>query len=82
MPSSTVTSKGQITIPIEVRRALKLKSGSRIDFVPLANGSYELAPATGSIKDLKGFIKPPSKPITLEEMDQGIAAAIAERVLR
>ena len=46
MSTSTVTSKGQITIPVEVRRALKLEAGSRVEFVELANGTYELIPAT------------------------------------
>jgi antitoxin PrlF len=32
-PSSTISSKGQITVPIEVRRRLGLKEGDRVDFV-------------------------------------------------
>ena len=32
MASATVTSKGQITIPIEVRKELSLKPGDRIEF--------------------------------------------------
>ncbi|MGH3545797.1 MAG: AbrB/MazE/SpoVT family DNA-binding domain-containing protein [Mycobacteriales bacterium] len=33
MAVATVTSKGQITIPAQVRRTLRLKPGSRVDFV-------------------------------------------------
>jgi AbrB family looped-hinge helix DNA binding protein len=33
MPTSTISSKGQITLPIEVRRRLGLKEGDRVEFV-------------------------------------------------
>ena len=52
MPSATVTSKGQITIPIEVRKALGLKPGVRIDFYEVEDGEYAFRPKTGSIRDL------------------------------
>lgn len=82
MPTSTVTTKGQITIPIEVRRALKLRAGSRVEFLELPNGSYELVPATRSIKDLKGIVKYAGPPISIDDMDAGIAEEVAERAAR
>jgi antitoxin PrlF len=82
MATSTVTSKGQITIPIEVRQALKLEAGSRVEFVELPNGTYELIPATRSIKELKGIVKHSGPPISIEEMDDAIGEAVAERVRR
>ena len=82
MPSSTVTSKGQITIPVEVRRALKLEPGTRVDFLAQPNGSYELAPATSSISALKGIVKRPVRPVSLKVMDDAIAASIVERAQR
>jgi len=78
MPAATVTSKGQITIPAEVRRSLGLKAGSRVDFVRAGEGVYEFVPAVDSVTSLKGFIRPPSAPVTLEEMDDAVADAIAE----
>lgn len=78
MPSSTVTSKGQVTIPAEVRRALGLTSGSRLDFVPTDEGTYELVPATGTVLSLKGIVVPPAVPVTLEQMDEAIAGAAAD----
>jgi len=77
MPASTVTSKGQITIPAEVRRELGLKSGSRVNFIRTHDGAYELVPATGSVSALKGFIRAPVVPVTLEQMDAAIAAGAA-----
>jgi antitoxin PrlF len=32
-PGSTVSSKGQITLPLEIRRRLGLKEGDRVEFV-------------------------------------------------
>lgn len=80
MPSSTVTSKGQITIPAEVRRKLGLSAGSRVTFVPTESGSYELVPATGTVRALRGLVSAPAAPVTLEEMDDAIAGAARRTV--
>jgi AbrB family looped-hinge helix DNA binding protein len=73
-----VTSKGQITIPIEVRKALGLKPGVRIDFYEVEDGEYAFRPKTGSIRDLKGCIPKLDHIVTLEEMDQAILDHAAE----
>lgn len=75
MPAATVTSKGQITVPSEVRRALGLRSGSRVNFVRTEAGSYELVPETRSVRSLRGSIAGPVVPVTLEEMDGAIQRA-------
>lgn len=82
MPSATVTSKGQITIPIEIRRALGLKPGVRIDFYEVEDGEYAFRPKTGSIRDLKGCIPKLDHIVTLEEMDQAILDGAAESYLK
>lgn len=73
MPSSKVSSKGQITIPAEVRRSLGLTAGSRVDFVRTDKGSYELIPASGTVTSLKGCVPAPKTPVTLEQMDAAAA---------
>lgn len=73
MPSATVTSKGQITIPQEVRTALGVGFGDRIDFVQLENGRFMIVPATCSIKEVKGFIAKRKKPVPIEEMSGAVA---------
>lgn len=78
MPTATVTSKGQITIPVEVRRSLGLESGSRVDFVLTDAGSYELVPATVTVRSLRGCVAPPARPVTIEDMDEAIADAATE----
>jgi len=83
MPTATMTSKGQITVPKEVRDDLKLVAGSRVMFVKLANGRYTIVPKTGSIKDLAGVLyNPDQPPVSIEQMNDDIADAAAEHVLR
>lgn len=74
MPSAKVTSKGQITIPQEVRKAMGVSAGNRIDFVRMDDGKFLMIPVTGSIKALKGIIPRPKRPVTLEEMQEAIIA--------
>ena len=73
MSTATVTSKGQVTIPADVRQQLGLRPGSRLAFVQTENGVYELHVEAASIRDLKGVVAKPSQPVTLEDMDRAIA---------
>ena len=66
---STVTTKGQITIPIEIRNKFHLNSGDEIEFFILESGKIECIPVTTSIKELKGFLPKPKKRVSLEDMD-------------
>jgi antitoxin PrlF len=78
MPTATMTSKGQITIPVKVRKALGLKPGAQIDFYEGENGLYTLWPKTGSIMEMEGCIPKPDHIITIEEMNQAILDRAAE----
>lgn len=82
MALATVTSKGQITIPIEIRRKLRLKAGSKVDFVENKAGELVLKPRTGDIRDLYGCIKYSGPPLSVEEMDDAIADAVVEEFRR
>lgn len=74
MASSTVTSKGQITIPIEVRSALGLGTGDRIEFVRNPKTDcYEIIPITHSVQSLKGILPKRKKPLSIREMNKTIA---------
>jgi antitoxin PrlF len=75
MSVGTMTSKGQITIPADVRKDLGLHPGSRVAFVRTNTGTYEIRPETASIRDLRGSIPKPEQPVTLEDMDRAIAEA-------
>lgn len=74
MPTATVTSKGQITIPNTVRLALGLHSGDRVEFIELTEGAFTMIAATSPMTALKGLVAKPAKPISLEEMNETIAA--------
>ena len=78
MPTATMTSKGQITIPIKVRKALGLKPGVRIDFYEVEDGEYVFRPKTGSIKEMRGCIPKLDHVVTIEEMDRAILDHAAE----
>jgi antitoxin PrlF len=72
MATAAVTSKGQITIPAEVRKKLGLKPGDRVRFVESENGEFIMKPKTGSIMDLRGCVKWTGKPVTIQEMNETI----------
>jgi AbrB family looped-hinge helix DNA binding protein len=78
MATATLTSKGQITIPIEVREDLGLKAGDRVSFIKGENGEYILKAKTGSIMDLKGIFKWTGPPFTIDEMDEAVGQHLAE----
>lgn len=74
MTSATVTSKGQVTIPKEIRDYLKLDAGSRIDFVIDGDGQVKVIPLNVPAKALSGILhRPGMKAATIEEMEQVIA---------
>jgi len=56
MPASTLTSKGQTTIPGVVRKHLKLESGDQIDFVIQEDGSVLIRPATMRARETRGIL--------------------------
>jgi AbrB family looped-hinge helix DNA binding protein len=74
MATATLTSKGQVTIPSEVRVSLGLSAGDRLDFVRMDDGNYTIVPASQSIKSLKGVIPRPPRPVSLEAMEAAIEA--------
>ena len=78
MPTATVTSKGQITIPIQVRKALGLDAGDKIDFVEIEKGQFLLKPKTASIRDLEGCVPKLNYVPTIEEMKEAVLDAAAE----
>jgi len=77
-----MTSKGQITIPIELRKAMGLEAGDKIDFVEIGKRQCRMVPRTASIRDLEGCIPKLDHIITVEEMNQAIHDGAAESYLK
>ncbi len=75
MTTASVTSKGQITIPVAVREAMHVRAGDRVEFVEIEPGRYEFVAATRPITALKGMFGKASKPVSIEQMNAVIAAA-------
>jgi len=76
---SKITSKGQTTIPQEIREYLKLKTGDRIEFV-IVDGGVRIIAKNLRLADLAGIMGPPPKGAgaTLEDIDEAIGRAVAE----
>lgn len=74
MTTAVITSKGQVTIPVDVRRRLGLDSGDRIEFVELETGGFAIRTAIGDVRSLKGLLGKPSEPVSVEDMNQAILA--------
>jgi antitoxin PrlF len=72
MSTATLSSKGQVTIPVAVRSALGLDTGSRIEFVETGSGQFAIVAATSPIQALKGVLRKPNKPVTLDDMESAI----------
>lgn len=70
--SATVSSKGQVVIPGDVRRRLGLVQGSVLRFVVDADG-VRLLPAAGDVRRLKGRLPQPDAPVSVEDMNRAIA---------
>jgi antitoxin PrlF len=77
---SAITAKGQATIPKAVREHLGLKPGDRVKFLVHPDGSVVLLPRL-PVTALRGMLKPRRR-VTVEQMNEAIAAQAAERGAR
>ena len=74
MTTATLSSKGQITIPAAVRKALQVGTADRVEFVEVAPGRYEFIAATRTVAELKGMFGKARKRVSIDEMNATIAA--------
>jgi len=73
MPTATMTTKGQVTIPKAIREELNLKAGDGVEFVRLEDGQVRLVARTRSLASLSGLLGERRQGVTLEDMDEAIA---------
>jgi antitoxin PrlF len=78
--SATVTNKGQITIPKEVREKLNLQTGDKLEFLVQEDGTAKVVPLTSSVTKLKGMVAKPKKPVSLEDMDKAILQVVRSQL--
>ncbi|MEE8584737.1 MAG: AbrB/MazE/SpoVT family DNA-binding domain-containing protein [Acidobacteriota bacterium] len=73
MAIGRLTSKGQITVPKEVREHLHLASGDRLEFIIEQNGRVRLQPVTGSVRRLYGMFQQKGRPTpSVEQMEEAV----------
>ena len=77
---STVTAKGQVTIPMEIRRLLKVKPHDKIAFI-LEGEQVKLARRGSIVARTAGIFKTTQLPLTTEELREAAERAIAENVV-
>ena len=83
MPEATLTTKGQVTIPKEVRDHLKLDTGARVDFVIEADGTVILRPLTRHVHELAGLLhRQGRRAVSVEQLNEGIRAHLHKRFKR
>lgn len=71
MSTATLTSKGQTTIPKDIRGRLRLQPGDPLEFA-LQDDVVILRPATRTVTDLKDMLPKPRKLLSLTDMDIAI----------
>ena len=81
MSEAKMTSKGQITLPKEIRLKLGLKQGDRVRFIVEDDGRVRLLPAKRDISELMGILPTPKRRLSIEEMDDIVQTAVTRHVL-
>ena len=77
MPTSTLTSKGQLTLPKEIREHLGVRQGDRVVFLTDRSGRVWVEPATQDLMALRGLFGPVDRARSQEELDEAIRRASA-----
>ena len=81
MMTSTISSKGQVTIPKKIRDFLKLETFDKVVFIPIEEGKVMITNKQTPVSDLFGMLKhrQPKQPVSVEEMEALIRKRRAER---
>ena len=74
---ATLTSKGQLTIPKEVREKLALHTGTHVSFVVIG-GRVELTPISTPLSALKNVLPKPKKRLTLKEIEHSVSRGASQ----
>jgi AbrB family looped-hinge helix DNA binding protein len=77
---ATISAKGQVTIPKEIRETLNLRPGDQLVY-SVIDGEIIVTPKNIDMKDLAGYLgDPPNGRATLEEIDAAVVAAAGANV--
>ncbi len=74
MSTAVITTKGQVTIPKNVRDTMHIQTGDRIEFVQIGDDKYEIIATSKDVKNLKGIVKSKFKrAVSIKEMNAAIS---------
>jgi antitoxin PrlF len=79
MSESTISSKGQVTIPKAIRTRMHLKVGDRLRFVVETDGSVRLSAATRDVSTLRDILPRPKRRATMDDMQSAIRRRASKR---
>lgn len=80
MATATLTTKGQVTIPKEIRESLDLHTGDKIEIVIIKEKEAVIRPVKKTVEEVFCMLyKKGRKPSTIEEMDEAIRKSMAEK---
>jgi AbrB family looped-hinge helix DNA binding protein len=80
--TTTISTKGQLTIPAQIREQLGLEPGTKVRFLVDDDGSLVLFPIQGKLDDLFGILPKPGKRLTIKEMKATVEKAAVARAKR
>jgi antitoxin PrlF len=78
--TTVVTRKGQVTIPVEIRRSLGISEGDRVAFL-VEGDAVRIAPSAGVVARTAGILRAVRTPLSAEELRQAAERTIAEEVV-
>jgi antitoxin PrlF len=77
---ATITSKGQVTVPKNIRDQLNIQAGTQLDFTLNNDGTISVRPLIRTALSIVGILKRPVQKVgTIEQMNDAIVEAAAER---
>lgn len=72
MSTARLTSKGQLTVPRDVRLRLGIDRGDRVEFVEIEHGTFAIKAIIDDIRSLKGMLRPPQGSVSIADMNAAI----------
>jgi antitoxin PrlF len=78
MYKAKITSKGQITLPAELRKDLGVEPGDGVVFLPAENGSFRIRRAS-TLADLAARVPWSGPPVPVEEMKSAIGEYLSAK---
>jgi len=76
---TTVTQKGQVTIPAPIRKGLKIKPKDRVAF-DIVDGEIRLRPAKSPVEASYRAVKPLTRPEDFRRLRRDFEEGVAEEV--